>query len=181
MADIKDMLNRYEFIESWVSDSSRGMRDGSIKDSLEIEVRYVLEERRDIFDVLSGPMHDDDDDDMAFLVVSSIRAAYEKIFVSQPTIFLFEQDTFDVSRERREKRRQVFEHLWDIDSFVDHLVDSVGRIGRPLDVFPNIDKTRKTFELITEDYVNGLVAAALEVPADSLDEEIRDLKLKKLI
>ncbi len=129
-------------------------------------ITYVIDSKTKLFDIdeLKGSLYDGDDD-VLDLVLPSIRRVYGKIFTEPPTLL-------------KEKRLELFQEYFDIDEFIDYMIDMMVKTKKCLNEFKNLDRTVDTLTLIVDNYVAGLVEKSRD--CEDHTQMIRDLKLNKL-
>lgn len=129
-------------------------------------ITYVISSKTKLFDIqeLKGSLYEGDDD-VLDLVLPSIRRVYGKVFTEPPTLL-------------KDKRLELFQEYFDIDEFIDYMIDMMLKTKDCLKEFKNLDRTVDTLTLIVDNYVAGLVEKSKDV--DNHIQIIRDLKLNKL-
>jgi hypothetical protein len=128
---------------------------------------YVIDHKYNLFDreEFKSPLYEGEDEILE-LILPSVRRAYGKVFISPPTLL--------------EGNRLELLHLYfDIDIFIDYLIDMLLKNIGTLKNFDNIDRTNETLSLIVDNYVAGLVKRVRE--CEDHTQEIRDIKIKSVI
>lgn len=134
---------------------------------------YVIEEKYQIFDrkELQGFFYNDEDDELLDLILPSIRRLYGKTFISPPSLFSSESDS---------ERYKLFVLYFNLDEFIDYLVEMLMKTKGILKDFEHIDKTSETLSLIVDNYIAGNVKKVRD--CEDIKSEImrfeRDVKIK---
>lgn len=129
-------------------------------------IQYVIDDKYQLFDIddFRGSLYEDEDDILE-LILPSIRRVYGKVFVTPPTIL-------------KDQRLTLFQELFDIDEFIDYLIDMFKLTKNCLSEFKYLDRTVETLSLIVDNYVSKLVDESKD--CDDYTQTIRDLRLKKV-
>ena len=88
------------------------------------------------------------------LILPSIRRVYGKVFIDRPTLF---KDGFNNNRYK------LFTMYFNVDEFIDYLIDMFIKSKDCLQHFEHIDRTAETLTLIVDNYIAGLVQRVLNV------------------
>ena len=173
---IKEKIKNNLFRDALIKTISGGINDQSLKDSFINELNHLLDNRVDIFDneLLIGYLYEDEDK-MEDLVFPSVRRAWSQVFINPPSLFSFSSD------EQYDKRGELFQLLWNVDEFLDYLLETLPKVKGSLKNFKYLDKTAQTLELIVQNYINGLIDKCKGKRGTELVIEIRDLKIKKTL
>ena len=94
------------------------------------------------------------------------------IFINPPTLFTL---------NGRHNRIELLQLLWNIDEFIDYVLDILPKVKNSLIEFKNIDRSSQTLELIVQNYINALIDNCRNKSDDEIKIEIRDLKIKKTL
>jgi hypothetical protein len=129
-------------------------------------VRYVIDNKYQLFDIddFKGSLYEGEDEILE-LIIPSIRRVYGKVFVSPPTIL-------------KDQRLILFQELFDIDEFIDYLINMFKLTKKCLNEFKFLDRTAETLSLIVDNYVSKLLEESKKF--DNYKKTIRDLRLKKI-
>ena len=129
-------------------------------------VNYVIDYKSELFNIdeFQGSLYDGEDE-VLDLILPSIRRVYGKVFIEPPTIL-------------KETRLDLFQEYFDIDEFIDYMIDMLKKTKNCLNEFKNLDRTVDTLTLIVDNYVAGLVEKSRD--CEDHTQMIRDLKLNKL-
>lgn len=130
-------------------------------------VDYVIDNKLHLFetDDFSGSFYPEDDDTLD-LVFPAIRRVWGKVFVDPPQIL-------------KEKKLELFQLLFDIDDFINYLLDIIPKVKTSLIEFDKLDRTAETLVLIVDNYIAGLLDSTRN--RDDIQQEIRDLKIGKTL
>lgn len=129
-------------------------------------IRYVVNNKYHLFDIddFKGSLYEDEDNILE-LILPSIRRVYGKIFITPPTIL-------------KDQRLLLFQEMFDIDEFVDYLINMFKISKYCLKEFKHLDRTVETLSLIVDNYVSDLIERSKD--CDDYTQTIRDLRLKKV-
>ena len=128
---------------------------------------YVIDEKLHLFEIddFFGSFYLEDDDTLD-LIFPAIRRVWGKIFVDPPQIL-------------KEKKLELFQLLFDIDDFIDYLLDIMPKVKTSLIEFDKLDRTAETLILIVDNYIAGLLEATRN--REDIQQEIRDLRINKTL
>lgn len=128
---------------------------------------YVIDEKLQLFEIddFSGSFYLEDDDTLD-LIFPAIRRVWGKIFVDPPQIL-------------KEKKLELFQLLFDIDDFINYLLDIMPKVKTSLIEFDKLDRTAETLILIVDNYIAGLLEATRN--REDIQQEIRDLRISKTL
>jgi len=128
---------------------------------------YVIDEKLQLFEIdeFSGSFYPEDDDTLD-LIFPAIRRVWGKVFVDPPQIL-------------KEKKLELFQLLFDIDDFIDYLLDIMPKVKTSLIEFDKLDRTSETLILIVDNYIAGLLEATRN--REDIQQEIRDLRISKTL
>jgi hypothetical protein len=128
---------------------------------------YLFEKKIDRFNTedFKGKMYKDDDD-ILDLILPAIKRVYGKVFIKPPTLLFG-------------KRLELFSLMFDIDEFIDYIVDIIPKSKNSLLIFEEVDRSSETISLIVDNYVSLLFRKSYY--SDDIERNIRDYKLKKII
>ena len=137
----------------------------SIRDLLE----YVIDNKLHLFDRYDfmGALYDGENDTIE-LILPTIRLVWSKFFVNYPSIFQSKLD-----------KLELYQLMFNIDEFIDYLIDMFIKSKSLLLNFENLDRTSETLTLIVNNYVAMIVKRALE--SKDVKREIRDIKINKIL
>lgn len=128
---------------------------------------YVIDEKLHLFDreEFSGSFYEDDDETLD-LILPAIRRVWGKVFVDPPTML-------------KEKKLELFQLLFDIDDFIDYLLEIMPKVKTSLTEFDKLDRAAETLALIVDNYIAGLFDATRN--REDMNTEIRDLRISKTL
>ncbi len=114
-------------------------------------------------------------EEMQDLILPAIRRVFGKIFITTPDIF---KKTLE-----GDNRHKLYKLYFNIDEFIDYLVDMLIKCRNSLKNFTHIDRSAETLTLIVDNYISKLITKVKE--CNNVDEEIvkmeRDLKLLNIL
>lgn len=130
-------------------------------------LNYVIEEKFNLFDIeeFQGTFYPDDDNTLD-LVLPAVRRVWGKVFIYTPTLL-------------KEKKLELFKLLFDIDDFIDYLINIIPKVKTSLSEFDKLDRTVETLSLVVDNYIADLVEKTRNIK--DIDVEIRDLRLRKTL
>lgn len=136
-------------------------------DSFKYIMEYVIDEKYSLFDIdeLKGVLYEDEDE-ILDLILPAIRRVFSKIYISPPTLL-------------KHQRLKLFQAYFNIDEFIDYLIEMLLKCKNVLENFIYLDKTIETLTLIVDNYIAELVKRVKDV--NDISVEIRDLRIKKII
>jgi hypothetical protein len=170
---LKEKLDNSLFRNGLMKTMLSGIVDDNLKLKFEVELNHIIDNKRELFNnnLIIGNFYEDDDK-LEDLILPSIRRSWSMIFINPPTLF---------NRISNDKRFELFKLLWDVDEFIDYLLDILPKVKFSLKEFENIDRTAQTLELISQNYINGLIEKCRNKTENELKIQIRDLKIKKTL
>lgn len=172
---IERIKSEKQFRESIIDSLCVGIRDSShFRDTIE----YVIDNKLQYIQIKADKLYEDEDD-ILFLILPSVRRAWAKIFVDTPKIFEMPKIVTQVKGYVPDRRLEMFQLSFNIDEFVDYLIEMFSKTKDLLKDFEYIDKTQETLTLIVDNYVAKLIQSVTN--CSDISQEIRDLKLKKVV
>ena len=158
---IKDLKSKPEYRKFIIESLCQGERD------LESLLDYVIDNKLHIFDIddFKGSFYYEDDETID-LVLPTIRRVWGRVFIDPPEIL-------------KEKKLEFFQLLFDIDDFIDYLLDIIPKVKTSLIEFDKLDRTAETLVLIVDNYISRLLEETRN--SDDILADIRDLKIKKTL
>ncbi len=158
---LKDNLYREKLIEALLS----GIPDNLVVAFKEV-INYVIDEKFHLFQIeeFETSFYYNDDNTME-LVLPAVRRVFAKIFIDPPS--LFKGDTESL-------RYQLFILYFNIDEFLEYLVDMMLKCKNSLEHFEHIDRTAETLTLIVDNFVASLVKKVRS--CDDIEIEIKNQK-----
>ena len=130
-------------------------------------IEYVIDKKLpDILklDIIKESLYDGEEE-TGDLILPSVRRVFGKVFIQPPTVL--DGD-----------RLELFRLHFNIDEFLDYLIETLIKTKNVLKDFPFLDQTSETLTLIVDNYVAELFYKTTH--CDDRQQEIRDLKINKL-
>lgn len=128
-------------------------------------ISYVLDNKLDMIKQFDCVFYDGDEN-MLDLILPAIGRLYGKYFIKPPTIL-------------KNDKLELYQLSFDVDDFIDYLVDIMPKVKNSLAYMDNLDRTAETISLIVDNYAAGKFKSAYN--CEDILQEIREVKLKKLI
>lgn len=130
-------------------------------------LNYVIDEKFNLFDIeeFHGSFYPDDDNTLD-LVLPAVRRVWGKVCINPPTLL-------------KDKKLELFKLLFDIDDFIDYLINIIPKVKTSLLEFDKLDRTVETLSLVVDNYIAGLVEKTRNIK--DIDVEIRDLRIRKTL
>ena len=143
-------------------------------------MNYVIDEKIKLFnkDEFKGSFYDDDDETLDF-ILPCVRRVFGKVFVDPPKIFVPDRILTEVKGYKDDGRLELFRLHYDVDEFIDYLINQLTVSKDCLISFQYIDKSITTLEIMVDNYIAKLVKMVLD--SDDIKIDIRDLKIKKMV
>jgi hypothetical protein len=151
-------------------------------------LEYVINNKLHHFDndVFNSPLYDDEEEPI-LLVLPCIRRIYAKVFINIPDIFKAPDNLDKIPYgeflyKKINDRLELFQLYFDIDEFIDYLLEVFPKVIGCLSEFYFLDKTSETLSLIVDNYIAKLIKKVKDLSHDLKDIliEIRNAKIKKL-
>ena len=146
----------------------------------EMTLDYVITKKYDLFEgsEFSGSLYEGEDD-ILDLILPSVRRVFGKVFVDPPKIFVPDRILTEVKGYKDDGRLELFRLHYDVDEFIDYLINQLTVSKDCLISFQYIDKSITTLEIMVDNYIAKLVKMVLD--SDDIKIDIRDLKIKKMV
>lgn len=127
---------------------------------------YFFDKKAKLFDcdLFYGSMYDGDDE-VLDLVLPTIRSLWGKVFINPPQILRGEQ-------------LSLFQLSFDLDHFIDYLLDMLPKVKKSLDHFSNLDRSVETVTLIVDNYLAFMLK---NIKSENITSQIRDIKIRGLM
>jgi hypothetical protein len=106
------------------------------------------------------------EDDTLELILPAIRRVWAKVFITPPQLLVG-------------RRLELFQLLFNINDFIDYLVEMLESTRGSLEKFIYLDKCVETLTLIVDNYIAKLIHDV--TTCEDQSSEIRDLKINKLM
>ena len=112
---LKEKLNNSLFRNGLMKAMLAGIVDDNLKSKFEVELNYIIDNKRELFNnnLIIGNFYDDDDK-IEDLILPTIKKTWSMIFITPPTLFTIKLN---------DKRFELFKLLWDVDEFINYLLD----------------------------------------------------------
>lgn len=161
-------------------DSLTGGIDGEWMEYFEMTLDYVITKKYHLFKVpeFSGSLYEGEDEILE-LILPAVRRLFGKIFIDPPKIFIADRIVTQVKGYKDDGRLELFRLHYDIDEFIDYLIEQLALSKGFLKNFQYIDKSITTLEIIVDNYIAKLVKMVLD--SNDIKIDIRDLKIKKMV
>jgi hypothetical protein len=135
-------------------------------------MNYIIEEKYNLFDreEFKKSLYLEEDETLD-LILPAVRRVFGKIFIDPPT--LFKETGYNSG-----SRYKLFTMYFNIDDFVDYLIDMFIKSKDCLQHFEHIDRTSETLTLIVDNYVAGLVQRVIDIDnhQEAIDNIIKMIK-----
>ena len=172
---IERIKSEKQFRETIIDSLCSGIRETSqFRDLIEYVISNKLEFIQQKTDVLY-----EDEDDIVLLILPSIRRVWGKVYVETPNIFEMPKAVTQVPGYIPDKRLELYQLSFDVNEFIDYLIDMFNNTKGLLKDFEYLDKTQETLTLIVDNYIAKLIRNVTN--CNDIEQEIRDLKIKKVI
>lgn len=146
----------------------------------EMTLDYVIKEKYHLFDKIEfeGSFYEGEDETLD-LILPAIRRVFGKVFIDPPKIFQVQAEIKSVKGYIPDGRLELFQLHYNIDEFVDYLIEYLILTKNSLSKFEYIDRTATTLEIIVDNYIGMLVRKVLD--SSDIKKDIRDLKIKNIV
>jgi hypothetical protein len=126
----------------------------------------IVNEKYTLFDIeeFKGSLYDNDETETLDLILPSIRRVWAKVYITPPSLL-------------RDNRLDLFQLYFDIDDFLNYLVDMLKKSKSSLIHFDKLDRTVETLTLIVDNYIAHLVEKTKE--CIDIEKEIASIKLQR--
>jgi hypothetical protein len=164
-----------QFRETLIDSLCKGIKETSqFRDTIE----YVVENRLEQIQQEAEQLYEDEDN-ILFLILPAIRRVWAKVFIETPKIFEMPKVVTQVPGYIPDKRLEMYQLIFNIDEFIDYLIDMFNKTKNLLSDFEHLDKTQETLTLIVDNYIAKLIHNVTS--CNDIGQEIRDLKIKKIV
>ena len=175
MDNFIDRIKEKQFRETIIDSLCVGIKETSqFRDMIEYVIVNKLELIQQRTDVLY-----EDEDDILLLILPAMRRIWGKVYVETPKIFEMPKVVTQVKGYVPDKRLELYQLSFNIDDFIEYLIDMFNKTKNLLIHFEFLDKTQETLTLIVDNYVAKLVNGV--TTCDDIAKEIRDLKIQKVV
>lgn len=173
------LFSRLKDDETYRNSVIQSLTGGIPDNHVEILVQillYVVNEKYQLFDSpdLQGHFYNDEEDEISDLILPTVRRLYGKTFIKTPSLFTSDENGL---------RYKLFVLYFNIDEFIDYMIDMLRKSKSMLQHFEYIDKTAETLTLIVDNYVARNIKRVRE--CQDLNKEVmrmeREAKIKDLL
>lgn len=146
----------------------------------EMTMIYVIDKKWKLFDHkdLKGTFYEGEDE-ILDLILPAVRRVFGKVFIDPPKIFVVDPTIAKVKGYKEDGRLELFRLYFEIDEFLDYLVEYLIKTKNSLKDFEYIDRSIETTTLIVDNYIAMLVRKVLD--CEDIKSEVRDWKIKRMI
>lgn len=139
---------------------------------------YVIDEKLDLFsqNKIVGSFYENDVD-IQDLILPTIKRLYGKVFITPPTIF--SSATSIQPNENGDKRFRLFVMYFDLDNFIDYLIEMILKTKGILSEFEGLDRTSEHLSLIVDNYIANNVKKVTS--CKDIDSEIKRIERQQKI
>ena len=136
------------------------------ENEFESVLNSIVNEKYTLFnnEEFKGCLYDDDETETLDLILPSVRRVWAKVYITPPSLL-------------RDNRLELFQLYFDIDEFLDYLIDMLKKTKSSLIHFDKLDRTVETLTLIVDNYIAHLVEKTKE--CNDIDKEIASIKLQR--
>lgn len=174
-------IHKDETYKTALIDSLTGGITDEWMEYFEMTLDYVICEKHHLFkiDEFLGTLYQDEDE-ILDLILPAVRRVFGKVFVTPPRIFITDETILSqVKNYKSDGRLELFRLHYDIDEFIDYLLDIFPKTKNCLTEFENIDRSSTILEIIVDNYIGKLVKLVTE--SEDIAQDTRDLKLKRMV
>lgn len=136
------------------------------ENEFESVLNSIVNEKYTLFDTVEfkGCLYSDDETETLDLILPSVRRVWAKVYITPPSLL-------------RDNRLELFQLYFDIDEFLDYLIDMLKKTKSCLIHFDKLDRTVETLTLIVDNYIANLVEKTKE--CNDIEKEIASIKLQR--
>ncbi len=165
--NIFDLLKEESYKQALIESLNSGITEKYLPAFNEV-INYVIDKKFHLFQVkeFEDSFYYNDDSTLD-LVLPSVRRVFAKVFIDPPQ--LFRGDT-------EELRYQLFVLNFNIDDFIDYLIEMMNKCKESLTHFEHLDRTSETLTLIVDNYIAGLVKLVRQ--SEDIEDDIKKIKTK---
>lgn len=174
-------IHKDETYKTALIDSLTGGITDEWMEYFEMTLDYVICEKHHLFkiDEFLGTLYQDEDE-ILDLILPAVRRVFGKVFVTPPRIFITDETILSqVKNYKSDGRLELFRLHYDIDEFIDYLLDIFPKTKNCLTEFENIDRSSTILEIIVDNYIGKLVKLVTE--SEDISQDTRDMKLKRMV
>jgi hypothetical protein len=173
-------IHKDENYKNAIIDALTGGIPDQFMEYYEMTLNYIIEQKYHLFDKpeFEGSLYENEDDTLD-LILPSIRRVFGKVFIDTPRIFQVSPEIMSIKGYIPDGRLELFQLHYNIDEFIDYLIEYLNLSKNCLERFEYIDKTATTLEIIVDNYISMLIKRVLD--SEDIKKDTRDLKIKKMI
>lgn len=132
-------------------------------------VNYIIENK---IENINDDFLYDSEESFVDLILPSFRRAWGKVYIDPPTLFISDSKI-------KKERLELFQSLFNIDDFIDYLLEMLNKTKNCLSEFTHLDRTIEHITLIVDNYIAKLVNMVNE--SIDIKGDIREARLKKIL
>lgn len=163
---IVEILSDEGYKLSLINSLCAGIDKNWLPEFIEI-IEYVIDKKIPNLlqlDIIKESLYDGEEE-TGDLILPSVRRVFGKVFIQPPGI---------LDKERLE----LFRLYFNIDQFLDYLIETLKKTKNVLKEFPYLDQTAETLTLIVDNYIAELLHRTTN--CDNRKQELRNLKINKI-
>lgn len=160
-----DLHKNIEYLNAVIDALCGGTGNSEHKLKLKNILEYVAVDKYHLFNRVefTDIMYEDD---LLNLILPAIRRIYGQVFIDPPSMLI-----------NNPKRLELFHILFDIDDFINYMIDMIPKCSKSLEHFTNLDRASETLKLIVDNYIAGMFE---KTRVSDYKKVIRDLKIDKI-
>lgn len=165
--NIVELLKEDKYKQALLESLNTGIPETYLPAFIEL-INYVIDNKFHLFEIedFENSFYYNDDNTLD-LVLPAVRRVFGKIFIDPPSLFKGETESL---------RYQLFILNFNIDNFLDYLIEMMIKCKESLTHFEHLDRTSETLTLIVDNYVAGLVCLVRE--SVDIEGDIKKIKTK---
>jgi len=173
-------IHKDENYKNAIIDALTGGIPDEFMEYYEMTLNYIIEEKYKLFDKpeFEGSFYEGEDETLD-LILPAVRRFFGKVFIDPPKIFQEQPELKAVRGYDPDGRLELFQLYYDIDEFINYLVEYLTISKDCLEKFHYIDRTSTTLEIIVDNHIGKMVKSVLE--SEDIKKDIRDLKIKNIV
>jgi hypothetical protein len=173
-------IHKDENYKNAIIDALTGGIPDEFMEYYEMTLNYIINEKYDLFNKpeFEGSFYEGEDDTLD-LILPSVRRVFGKVFIDPPKIFQEYPEIKAIKGYEPDGRLELFQLHYNIDEFIEYLIEHLIKSKNCLVEFQYIDRTSTTLEIIVDNYIGKLVQSVLE--STDIKSDIRELKIKHLV
>lgn len=158
-----DLYKESHYKRNIIDSLCKGIDNGYIHKFKSL-LEYVIDKKYHLFDreEFKGALYLEEEETLD-LVLPTIKRVFGKVFINPPTLFKDSNNKSLQSSRSENKRYELFTMYFNIDEFINYLIDIFIKSKNCLHQFENIDRTAETLTLIVDNYIAGLVQRVINI------------------